>query len=267
MKLPFFISIPHSGEKIPDETPWLQHLPEPIQMCDVDRFVDQVYRPAIEAYQLPAVIAEWHRYVVDLNRLPDDVDADSVEGSGHPSGKFPIGLHWSVTTQGDRLMSQPMSMGLHELLLQKYWQPFHNAIQATYKEMKSEGHTQVFQLDAHSMPSIGTEKHRDPGQQRAEIVVSDFEGKSCSAAYRDLVVQSYKDAGFEVKVNWPYIGGRVTQTYGWPDKGQHCIQVEMNRAIYMDEASKKLIGEKAEVVKDKVKKAVDQICRELPKIL
>src|ERR1700749_4203771 len=91
---PFFISIPHSGERIPAETTWLHGLPEPVVMCDVDRFVDRLYQPVLEATQLDCVKTEWHRYVVDLNRLPDDVDADSVIGSKNPSGKFTTGLHW-----------------------------------------------------------------------------------------------------------------------------------------------------------------------------
>ena len=107
---PFFISVPHSGEKVPGETPWLLELPETVLMCDVDRFVDRLYQPAIDAVGVPSIVAEWHRYVVDLNRLPGDVDQDSVEGSENPSGSYPTGLHWSVTTRGQKLIPKPMSM-------------------------------------------------------------------------------------------------------------------------------------------------------------
>src|ERR1700722_8962137 len=106
---PFFISIPHSGERVPQEATWLQGLPEPIVMCDVDRFVDRLYRPTVDALSLACVTTQWHRYVIDLNRLPDDVDADSVEGSKNPSGKFTMGLHWVKTTRGTRLMPTPIS--------------------------------------------------------------------------------------------------------------------------------------------------------------
>ncbi|MEK6555818.1 MAG: N-formylglutamate amidohydrolase, partial [Bdellovibrionota bacterium] len=110
--IPFFISIPHSGEKVPAEVSWLQGLAEPILMCDVDRFVDDLYAPAIRSNQLPFVKTEWHRYVVDLNRLPDDVDAESVEGHINAAGLCTTGLHWVKTTTGVRLMPAPNSQEL-----------------------------------------------------------------------------------------------------------------------------------------------------------
>ena len=60
------------------------------------------------------------------------------------------------------------------------------------------------------MPSVGTSFHKDPGEKRADIVVSDAHGKSVPKEYCDLVVSSYQSAGFQVKVNWPYVGGGIT---------------------------------------------------------
>ncbi len=256
---PFFISIPHSGERLPKEVPWLQNLPETVQMCDVDRFVDFLYKPVIEQLKLPHVVTQWHRYFADLNRWPDDVDASTVEGSGHPEGTHPLGFLWKVTTQGDMLLPDPISEDLHRLLVLRYWQPFHDSVKSQYQKFFSIGFKKVYQLDAHSMPSKGTGKHRDPGELRAEIVISDQKGNSCESAYRDLVVTAYETAGFQVRLNWPYLGGRVTQTYGHPEKGQHCIQVEMNRALYMNEDTKQLIPEKAQVVQEQVFQAVSEI--------
>ena len=80
-EIPFLVTIPHSGEKIPDLTPWLKSLPEEILMSDVDRYVDVLYVPALEALKIPFQKTEWHRYAVDLNRIPDDVDQNSVVGA------------------------------------------------------------------------------------------------------------------------------------------------------------------------------------------
>src|SRR5665213_2115352 len=104
---PFFISIPHSGERIPPEVTWLHGLPEAIVMCDVDRYVDRLYQSTVGSLKLGCVKTQWHRYVVDLNRLPEDVDAESVIGSANPPGKFTTGLHWIKTTRGARLMPAP----------------------------------------------------------------------------------------------------------------------------------------------------------------
>lgn len=253
---PFFISIPHSGENIPEEVYWLKGLPEPVQMCDVDRFVDLLYQPVIKDLKLPHVVTEWHRYFADLNRLPEDVDASTVKGNKKPEGTHPLGFIWRTTTQGDVLLPEPIAEDLHRLLVLRYWLPFHNSVKSQYEKFFSQGFKKVYQLDAHSMPSKGTSKHRDPGEIRAEIVISDQEGKSCEPSYRELVVTAYESAGFQVRQNWPYLGGRVTQTYGHPEKGQHCIQVEMNRALYMNEETKKLIPEKCQRIQKKVETAV-----------
>src|SRR5688572_4579226 len=96
--LPLFVTIPHSGEKIPPQTPWLQSLPEEILMCDVDRYVDFLYEPALANLKIPAAKTEWHRYAADMNRLPEDVDSASVTGHKNPIGSFGRGFHWSITT-------------------------------------------------------------------------------------------------------------------------------------------------------------------------
>lgn len=262
----FFISIPHSGERVPPEAAWLQGLPEPILMCDVDRYVDRLYEPVVKEIKLSCVKTQWHRYVIDLNRLPDDVDADSVEGDKNPPGKFTTGLHWVKTTRGTRLMPQPISRQLHDQLVQRYFEPFHSDVRDTYNFFRERGAAKVYHLDAHSMPSKGTSAHRDPGETRADIVVSDWEGRSCEPWFKDLVIESYKDAGLKVAYNWPYLGGRVTQTYGKPDQGQHAIQVEISRALYMDEETKQWIPEKARALSEKLVQAVGSIYKQLPEI-
>ncbi len=262
----FFISIPHSGERVPKETPWLQGLPEPILMCDIDRYVDRLYAPVVSELKLACVKTQWHRYVVDLNRLAEDVDADSVLGHANPSGKFTTGLHWVKTTRGTRLMPEPIPQNLHKQLVERYFEPFHSDVRDTYGFFRERGAKKIYHLDAHSMPSKGTSAHRDPGETRAEIVISDWEGKSCEPAYKELVGEAYKKAGFEVKFNWPYLGGRVTQTYGQPDKGQHAIQVEISRVLYMDEETKALIPAKAAVLTEKLSHAVRYIHSQLAEI-
>lgn len=260
----FFISIPHSGERVPAEAPWLKGLPEPILMCDVDRFVDRLYEPAIQTLKLPYVKTEWHRYVIDLNRLAEDVDQDSVQGSPNPSGKFTMGLHWVKTTKGHPLMPAPITRDAHQQLVQKYFEPFHQQVREVYEQFRQKGASTVYHLDAHSMPSLGTKSHRDPGEQRADIVVSDWEGKSCGAQYKDLVIAAYQNAGFKVAYNWPYLGGRVTQTYGQLQKGQQALQVELNRQLYMDEETKQLRPDVAQECSEKITRAITEIYRNLP---
>lgn len=263
---PFFLSIPHSGERVPAEAKWLQGLPEPILMCDVDRFVDRLYAPVLDELKLTCVKTQWHRYAIDLNRLPDDVDADSVLGSPHPSGKFTTGLHWVKTTRGTRLMPEPITSALHDQLVQRYFEPFHADVRDTYQFFRDRGAPKIYHLDAHSMPSKGTAAHRDPGETRADIVISDQEGVSCEPFYRDLVVEAYEKAGFKVRLNWPYVGGRVTQTYGKPEQGQHAIQVEISRSQYMDEETKQYKPDEAKALSAKLAQAIRHIHERLPEL-
>jgi len=260
---PLFVSIPHSGERVPTEASWLLGLPEAVLMCDVDRYVDRLYAGALERLQIPFIKTEWHRYAVDLNRLPEDVDRDSVEGHTNPSGKFSRGLIWTITTTGQRLLPKPVTAELHRRLVEAYYNPFHQAIRAQYQQLRNQGYQQIFHIDLHSMPSRGTSEHRDPGESRQDVVVSDSQGRSCSQKFRDLVVEAYRSVGFSVSLNWPYYGGRVTETYGQPQNGQHAIQVELNRSLYMDEVSKAFRPELASGLQPRLQKALDSICREL----
>ena len=266
LRKPFLITIPHSGERVPPETPWLEKLPEPLLMCDVDRFVDKLYDPVLKELKLPYVKTEWHRYAADLNRWKDDVDADSVSGHANASGKFPRGLHWSITTKGERLMPGPMPKATHDVVVEKYFEPFHAQVREKFAEIKSKGAGTVYHLDAHSMPSVGTKEHRDPGERRADIVVSDSDGKSCSTFFKDIVIKAYENAGFKVAYNWPYKGGRVTETYGLPAQGQESIQVELNRGLYMNEETKHLDAGKLASIQNQLKKAIHEIFEALPRL-
>ncbi len=260
---PFFVSIPHSGEEVPPKATWLKGLAEPVLMRDVDRFVDQLYFPILTELELPVVKARWHRYVVDLNRVPEDVDCDSVLESKNPSGRFTTGLHWVKTTKGEVLMPKPISTELHNQFVSDYYQPFHTEVKAMFERFQKQGFKNVYQIDAHSMPSMGTKAHRDPGQRRADVVVSDFEGKSSEPRFKDLVIKAFSEAGLKVSYNWPYIGGRVTQIYGQPSNGQHTIQVELNRDLYMNEETKQLKVESANSLKAKISIAVRSIYQNL----
>lgn len=263
---PFLVTIPHSGEKIPPQANWLNGLPETLLMCDVDRYVDLLYGSSLDALQIPYVLTEWHRYAADLNRVPEDVDSTSVQGNVNPAGLHNRGFHWVVTTHNEPILKAPMSVETHQELVDLVYVPFHAEIQKIYRTLESAGHKKVYHLDAHSMPSVGTQMHRDPGERRADIVVSDCSGKSCSENYLDLVLTSYIKAGFKVAYNWPYMGGRVTEMYGHPQKNHEALQVELNRDLYMDEATKKLKPTEAQKTAQKINKALTQIAEKISRL-
>ena len=234
---PLFITIPHAGEWIPPETPWLEALPREVLLLDIDRFVDELYAPAISQLQIPSVATKVHRYAADLNRYPDDIDASSVEGAPLPAGKHSKGFHWVKSTQGHLTTPAPMPLSVHDQIVARYHDSFHEEIASVITRLRSGAH-EIYHLDCHSMPSYGTEAHEDAGTRRPEIVLSDFEGKSTKPEFLSRLDELFKAEGFEVRINWPYKGGRITQRYGKPATGHHTVQIEINRAIYMDEQTR-----------------------------
>lgn len=244
---PLMVTIPHSGEEIPPEASWLSGLPEPLLMFDVDRYVDRLYEPVLTKLDLAWVKTRWHRYACDLNRLETDVDEDSVIGSSNKKGAYPRGLLWSMTTKGEKLMPGPIDQAKFQAILERCFHPFHQAVhfvaESVVPSAARNGSQPLYHLDLHSMPSRGTKEHRDPGEDRAELVISNQDGKSSSMQFFDLVLEAGRAEGFSVAANWPYKGGRITEAYGKPEAGWQTIQIELNRKLYMDEESKRPLAE------------------------
>ncbi len=257
------VTIPHSGEAIPPEAQWLAKLDEPLLMYDVDRYVDQLYAPVLQSLGIAWIKTTWHRYACDLNRLASDVDCDSVLGSQHPRGSFPRGLHWSVTTQGEPLMPGPITPEQHQAIVARCFTPFHDAIERVAEQMRPKSSrsakTPLYHLDLHSMPSFGTSEHRDPGVWRADLVISNQDGKSSSSEFFEMICAAGKAEGFSVRQNWPYKGGRITEAYGRPAEGWQTVQIELNRKLYMNEATKQKIP-------DLFRTTSERVCRMLAAI-
>ena len=76
---------------------------------------------------------------------------------------------------------------------------------------------------------------RDPGTERADMVLGDRFGTSCAKAVTDTAEEALTKAGFRVDRNNPYAGGFTTRNYGRPDAGVHALQIEIKRSLYMDE--------------------------------
>jgi N-formylglutamate deformylase len=76
-----------------------------------------------------------------------------------------------------------------------------------------------------------------PGRRRAEFVVSDRDGTTADPAVTGLVADTLAGLGYTVAINDPYKGGTLVQRFGRPDRGVHSMQVEISRALYLDERS------------------------------
>jgi N-formylglutamate amidohydrolase len=96
---------------------------------------------------------------------------------------------------------------------------------------------QAILIDCHSMPHEALENMGPPGAGRPDVVLGDRFGATASGAVMDQVEAAFIAAGLKVARNMPFAGAYITQHYGRPSRHQHAIQVEIDRALYMDEAT------------------------------
>jgi len=68
-----------------------------------------------------------------------------------------------------------------------------------------------------------------------DFVVGDRYGASAAPWIVDTVESALRRAGYSVRRNKPYAGGFITEHYGAPAASRHVVQIEINRALYMDE--------------------------------
>jgi len=93
----------------------------------------------------------------------------------------------------------------------------------------------VLLVDCHSMPSSATQHVLPPGEDCVDIVLGDRFGASCDESITELAEELFISAGLRVIRNKPYAGGFITQNHGAPLRGRHALQIEVDRALYLDE--------------------------------
>lgn len=238
---PVLVEVPHSGLLIPNDVePQLEATPSAV-LRDSDIYVDRLYKRAPEN-GATLLVARVSRYVVDLNRGPDEVDVAAVPR--HPKARhIPArGVVWRARTDGTPLLRAPLSEVQFQDRIDRYYAPYHETLrEAAARLHRQHGHVVI--LAAHSMPSTGRRQFGGRQLRRADIVPGTRGRSTADGRIIDLVDAHFRDAGLTVKHDQPYRGGWTTANYGAPKRGQHAIQIELNRALYVDE-------ETSEVKKD-----------------
>lgn len=232
---PIVVEVPHAGLAVPDEVRPELALDADGVRRDADLYVDRLYRQAT-ALGATLIFSEVSRFVVDLNRDPDDVDAASVPAHPRPQREAQRGLIWRVTTDGVAALTAPLSLDSWQRRVARYHAPYHRALDEELSRVRAR-FGKVVLLSGHSMPSVGKATHADPGQRRADVVPGDLLGAACDPRVTAACVDLFRGAGHSVAVNQPYKGGGTTRRHGRPAEGVHALQVELNRDLYMDEVT------------------------------
>ncbi|MEM7606776.1 MAG: N-formylglutamate amidohydrolase [Myxococcota bacterium] len=228
--VPVLVEVPHAGLAIPDAVRQ-EIIANPTQVArDSDIYVDKLCE-GVPSRGAELLIAQTSRFVVDLNRAADDIDGRAVPDHPAPRGTQPRGVVWRMATDGKALLSRPLDYGRLEARLDRFYRPYHAAIQHSLTDLRERfGHALL--LAAHSMPS-----GKGRGLRRADVVPG-TRGRTTSAArFIDALDAHFRAAGLSVRHDEPYRGGYSTSHYGRPKEGWHAIQIELNRALYVDEGS------------------------------
>lgn len=230
-----FVNVPHAGLVIPDAVSGTIVAPELEMHRDADWAVDRLFAGACEA-GAGLMSTTISRYVVDLNRDRRDLPADALdfEWNEHPEKSYGRrGLFWLETTRGVPVVTQKLSQKDVEARL-AYYDSYHQALALELSQRKEQFGAAIL-IDGHSMPSVGRAGHPDEGVRRADVVLGDSFGRSCSSLLVHSATGVFERAGYSVALNEPYSGGYDTVHYGRPQNAMHALQIELNRDCYMDE--------------------------------
>jgi len=228
---------PHSGRDYPWTFLRRTALNEHSVRSSEDAFVDQLFDCAPRA-GAPFIRAGAPRAYVDLNRSADELDPALIEGvsrQGHnPRVASGLGVIPRVVANGQAIYSGKLSMVEARHRIETYWRPYHTALQGQLDQAHLMFGEAIL-VDCHSMPHEAMDAVARRGVRRPEIVLGDRFGATADGAVVDRIEEVFTRAGLVVTRNTPFAGAYITQAYGRPTRGRHAVQIEIDRALYMNE--------------------------------
>jgi N-formylglutamate amidohydrolase len=203
-----------------------------------DAFVDELFASA-PSHGAPLLTLSVPRAFVDVNRGTEELDPALIRGvektHHNPRVTSGLGVIPRVVAGGRPIYRGKIPLAEAEARLRSHWHPYH----ARLKTLVNEEHRlfgQAILVDCHSMPHEAIDSLCRGRREKPEIVLGDRFGASAEGAIVDEIEAAFRDEGFRVGRNTPFAGAFTTQHYGRPSRGQHAIQVEIDRSLYMNEA-------------------------------
>ena len=231
------VSSPHSGRHYSEAFLRQTVLDERGVRSSEDAFVEELVAAAPE-FGAPLLAAHAPRAFVDLNRSADELDPALIEGvprvAHNPRISSGLGVIPRVVANGRAIYRGKISRADAEARLADHWHPYHDALRRLIDESRT-AFGEAILIDCHSMPHEAIEQAGGPGARPPEVVLGDRFGAAASAEIVDRVEEAFRRAGLRVARNAPFAGAYITQAYGRPARGVHVLQVEVDRALYMDE--------------------------------
>ena len=236
-RAPIIFNSPHSGSVYPRAFLAASRVDVAALRRSEDSFVDELIA-GLSAQGFPVVSVHFPRSYVDVNREPYELDPRMFTGrlpsfANTRSMRVAGGLGTIPRVVGDGQEIYHERLDVDDALgrIEALYKPYHRALRRLISKAHQAFGTAIL-VDCHSMPSVGVSREEPP---RPDVVIGDRYGTSCAAALRDRVEDTFAGLGYSIGRNKPYAGGFITEHYGNPASGLHAIQIELNRAIYMDE--------------------------------
>ncbi|MFM0503216.1 MULTISPECIES: N-formylglutamate amidohydrolase [Paraburkholderia] len=237
--LPIVFDSPHSGITLPDDFGTVA--PREAILTSWDAYVDELWS-GVPAHGGVLIGARFPRAYIDPNRAITDIDAALLaEPWPEPLAPQPytqrgMGLIRRYALPGVPLYDRKLSIAEVQHRIDAYYRPYRAAL-AQAAEAAVARHGALWHVNCHSMKSRGNAMNVDAGAARPDLVVSDRRGTASDAAFTRWVADHFVAAGYRVQVNEPYQGGDLLRAVSDPAHRRYSVQIELNRALYMDEAS------------------------------
>ncbi len=204
-----------------------------------DAHVDGLFAPVVDL-GAPLLRANFPRAFLDVNREPYELDPRMFEGRLPPFANTRsmrvaggLGTVPRVVADGQEIYAKRLPVAEATARIEGLYKPYHRALRGLLVRT-ARAHGRCFLIDCHSMPSSSL--GRDV-EAKADVVLGDRYGTSCAPDLIEGFEAAFRARGFRVVRNKPYAGGFITEHYGEPSLGRHALQIEINRALYMNEAS------------------------------
>lgn len=230
---------PHSGRDYSAAFLQASQLDPHVLRSSEDAYVDDLISAAPEC-GVPLLTARAPRAYVDLNRGTDEMDPALIagirRGAHNPRVTSGLGVIPRVVANGRAIYRGRLPMEHAQQRLEEAWHPYHDALQDLLdSQLDMFGRTIL--IDCHSMPHEAIESHARQLGALPDVVLGDRFGASCAPDVIATIESVFVDEGLRVVRNTPFAGAYISKRYGRPARSQHVVQVELDRSLYMDEAT------------------------------
>lgn len=268
---PLVFNSPHSGANYPAEFITQSGLDAHTLRRSEDCYVDQIFA-GVCALGAPLIKAHVPRAYLDLNRepfeldpamfedrLPSYVNCSSVRVAGG------LGTIPRLVCDAVEIYRRPLRFSEAESRIRSLYFPYHQLLAQILDRTLGE-FGDVVLIDCHSMPSMALGATSCDPVTRPDFVLGDRYGATCAAPLTEFFAAKLANRGYSVARNRPYAGGHITQIHGRPSEHRHALQIEINRALYMDEATLEVHGGFHRLIQD-LDEILAVLVVDLPKLL